>query len=248
MIPAITAWLREAKPDFNAGFSLFCRYSPNRTLISWIGRKRDAEMLRYELQKLNPYLTEPAGQPAEQPAEQPADIRVIETLTQPDEAAHVAAEPVRPAQNSDPEPEPRIVFRTYDERRTRRADLPAELQSVYDDVAGDYKMRRALHEKMKAAMSNQDRASFRARIMECQDRIDAGWKKIDTYLNEQSSRKLEASFNESSCRAYISKALKSPNLSQKRIDGVRLRVKALLEHGCTLSEETLQQLRQWNLC
>ncbi len=245
MIPAITAWLREAKPDFNAGFSLFCRYSPNRTLISWIGRKRDAEMLRYELQKLNPYLTEPAGQPAEQPAEQPADIRVIETITQPDEAAHVAAKP-EPTEKS--KPEPRIVFRTYDERRTRRADLPAELQTVYDDIAGDYKVRRALHEKMKAAMSNQDRASFRARVMECQDRINAGWIKIDSYLNEQSSRKLEASFNESSCRAYISKAIKSPNLSQKRIDGVRLRVKALLDHGCTLSEETLQQLRQRNLC
>ena len=37
------------------------------------------------------------------------------------------------------------------------------------------------------------------------------------------------------------------NLSQKKADGVRIRVKALLDHGCALSDETLQQLRRRNL-
>lgn len=240
MVHAITAWLKQAKPDFESGFSLFCRYSPNRNLISWIGRKRDLEMLKYELRKLNLYISEPASAPAEArtvktvETARPAPIKAPETPQVPK---------VKPA-----EPEgPKIVFRTYDERRTRRADLPPELQEVYDQIAGDYKLRRAYHEKMKAAMSNKDRAGFRAQILECQGRIEGSWKRIDNYLYETTTRKVEASFNESSCRAYISKALKQETLSPKRADGVRIRAKALLEHGCTLSNETLQQLRDRKL-
>lgn len=241
MIPAITAWLEQAEPDFAAGFSLFCRYSPNRTLISWIGRKQDLEMLRYELAKLNPYLTAPAGHPAE--------IAAIEATTAPDPAAHAAPRVEKPAEKPAEEPasEPRIVFRTYDERRTRRADLPPELQKVYDDIAGIYRVRRICHEKMKAARTDRDRAASRAEILDCQERITAGWKQIDAYLYETTTRQVEAAFNERSCRAYISKGLKEASLSKKREDGIRIRVKALLEHGCTISDETLQQLRSRNL-
>ena len=241
MIPAITAWLEQAEPDFNTGFSLFCQYSPNRTLISWIGRKQDLEMLRYELRKLNPYLTAPAAANAETLA--------IEAKASPDPAAHAAPKTEKRPEKSEPAPDPgpKIVFDTYDERRTRRADLPPELQQLYDDIAGDYKVRRALHEKMKAALSDADRASFRARILECQERITAGWKRIDAHLYETTTRQVEDSFNEKSCRAYISKGLKEESLSPKRRDGIRIRVKALLEHGCTLADETLRQLRERDL-
>ena len=39
--------------DFNEGFALFCKYSKNESLISWIGRKKDMERLIYNLKKLN---------------------------------------------------------------------------------------------------------------------------------------------------------------------------------------------------
>ncbi len=231
MVPEITNWLNQAEPDFDAGFSLFCRYSPNRALISWIGRKRDAAMLAYELAKLNKYISSPVADPV------PASVIRADT------AQPVPAPAPRPAL----EEQPTITFKTFDDRRTRRSDLPADLQAVYDTVAQDYKLRRGFHEKMKMATTDADRAAFRGKILECQDRITAGWKRIDAYLYEETTKAVTEKFNEKSCRAYISKALKEENLSQKKADGVRIRVKALLDHGCALSDETLQQLRRRNL-
>lgn len=236
MIPAISDWLAQAGPDFEVGFSLFCRYSPNRSLISWIGRKRDMEMLRYELAKLNRYATDPVNPSVV--------VTVAQATAQPAADRPAAAAPKVKA--AEPQ-RPKIVFRTYDERRTRRADLPPHLQEVYDEVSGDYKIRRAYHEKMKAASTNADRAGLRARLLECQDRIEGNWSRIDNYLYETTTRQIEEKFNERSCRAYICKALKQETLSPKRADGVRIRAKALLEHGCSLSPETQQLLRDRKL-
>lgn len=48
----IKNWLSEENPDFDQGFNLLKLYSRNQSLISYIGRKRHGEMLRYELKKL----------------------------------------------------------------------------------------------------------------------------------------------------------------------------------------------------
>ncbi len=232
MVPEITNWLKQAEPDFDSGFSLFCRYSPNRSLISWIGRKRDAAMLAYELAKLNRIISAPVAAPV------PRAVIAADTAR-----PATPPPPQRPAQ----EQRPAITFKTIDDRRTRRSDLPPDLQVVYDGIAQEYKLRRGCHEKMKMATTDADRAAFRGKILECQDRITAGWKRIDAYLYEETTKAVAEKFNEKSCRAYISKALKEENLSQKKADGVRIRVKALLDHGCALSDETLQQLRRRNL-
>lgn len=231
MVAAITNWLEQAEPDFDTGFSLFCQYSPNRNLVSYIGRRRDSQMLQYELAKLNQFITAPVAEPM--------PISVIQAET----ARPLPPPPEQPAEDD----RPTVTFKTVDDRRTRRSDLPPELQAVYDDIASDYKLRRGCHEKMKMATTDADRAAFRAKILECQERITAGWKRIDAYLFEETSRTIEENFNEKSCRAYISKALKEEKLSQKKEDGVRIRVKALLDHGCAISDETLQQLRRRNL-
>jgi len=233
MNPEIRAYLQSAGPDYYVGLALFCKYSRNDWLKNWLSRKQDFPKLLYELEKLanSPQLSNPNEQ---------ADV------------ARYAQKPAAPApepEEKEPVPAPRPVkatpvFRTFDDRRTRRSDLPQNLQTIFDSISEDYKLRRGLHEKMKAASSNHDRASFRARVLETDSRIKAGWARIDSYLEREAEEKAKAdTFQESTCRAYISKALKRPVNSPAQVATCRARVKALLAHGCTISPETIELLK-----
>lgn len=230
MIPEIQAYLKQADPDFTSGFALFCKYSVNRHLVNYIGWKRDRDMLLYELRKLNDN-----GAPAAQ--EEPEITRLQATTPEP------APEP-EPVQE---ETRPRIIFRTYDERRTRRDDLPDDMKAVYDRTIQEYPVRRGYHEKMKAARTDHDRAVYRAKILETQERISAGWKQIDAFLLESETSKQDTAFNEKSCRSYISKALKAPRISPRKAAGVKARLQALLDHGCNVSDATIQALKEKGL-
>ena len=149
MNPEIDQYLQKKEKDFNEGFALFCRYSRNESLMSWIGRKKDEARLVYELGKLSRL-----GACTENPL---AD-RHLSVYNKSAASANHGSK--APATASD------IIFRTYDERKTRRADLPERLQKVYDDIAGDYKLRRSYHEKMKTAMTDKDRAEL-SRLWRC---------------------------------------------------------------------------------
>ena len=229
MIPEIQAYLKQADPDFTSGFALFCKYSVNRHLVNYIGWKRDRDMLLYELRKLDESMDEPA-------TEDPAIVQLQATVREP------APEP-EPA----PDERPHIVFRTYDERRTRRDDLPDDMKAVYDRTIQEYPVRRGYHEKMKAARTDHDRAVYRAKILETQERISAGWKQIDAFLLESETSKQDTAFNEKSCRSYISKALKAPRISARKAAGVKARLQALLDHGCNVSDATIQALKEKGL-
>lgn len=220
-------FLQKAEPDFVSGFALFCKYSPNESLMSFIGRKADMEMLLYELGKLDRDGFEKPNPRAEILNARYAPVIVAA-------AAPKVEEPAKPAAAG---------FKTYDERRTRRADLPDDLKAVYDDIAEDYKVRRALHDKMKAATADADRADFRARILETEERIQAGWARIDAWLEQNAKTKADDNFNEKSCRAYISKALKAEKVTETVAAGVKARIQTLREHGCTVTDELLDAIR-----
>ena len=239
MITEIQTYLNKANPEFEAGFALFCKYSPNRILIESIGRRRDRDMLLYELQKLSD-----AGFVAHN-----SNAAVMQIQAAPIESIdRNPIESIRtPEPSTDNELRKALTFRTYDDRRTRRSDLPPELQTEFDANAADYSVRRALHEKMKLATTDKDRASLRARILETQDRINGRWKKIDSFQAKAAEEAQAAAFNEKSARAYISKALKEKNITDARAAGVRARVKALLAHGCNISDETVKQLKSRKL-
>lgn len=224
----ILEYLNSAEPDFATGLALFCKYSRNESLMSWISRKHDMAKLKYELEKLSKINPTPNTQ---------VNIHVAKYI-RPD---------AKPATVKLPEPvrEHEIQFKTFDERRTRRADLPESLQKVYDTISEDYKLRRALHEKMKMAGTDEDRASFRARIIETEERIQSGWKQIDEYLTAAAKAKVTTEeFKESTARSYISKALKKETLSEAQIVTVKARYQALLDHGCTLNEATTEELKK----
>lgn len=155
--------------------------------------------------------------------------------------------PEPPAQDpvSVPVIEPSISFKTFDERKTRRADLPAELQAVYDECASDFKLRRGLHEKMKMATTNADRAIYRQRVIETDARIRAGFAEIDDYLTRQAEEKAKADdFKESTARSYVSRTLKKAKLTGAQKATLKARVQALQAHGCVIGPDTMNQLKK----
>ena len=147
----------------------------------------------------------------------------------------------------DPEPvqQSTITFKTFDDRRTRRSDLPPEMQAIYDACASDFKLKRGLHETMKLATTNADRASLRARILETDARIRAGWADIDAFLTRQAIEKAKADdFKEATARSYVSRALKKEKLTGAQMATLKARVQALIEHGCVIGPDTMNQLKK----
>lgn len=235
MIQEIHDFLTGGILDFNEGFALFCKYSRNESLMSWIGRKKDMDRLIYNLRKLNGF-TDLKVNPRH------ADM-LIRYNKAPD--AVVIAKPDTPAgQQAE---NGKIIFRTYDERRTRRGDLPEELQKVYDEIADDYKLRKAYHEKMKIAKTDDERAKFRENLMETEDRIRKGWSSIDSYLLARSQTAVNTEFKETTIRSYISKKLKKESLTPADIEQLRIRVKALQDNNCTFTEAVAEKLRALGL-
>ena len=226
----ILEYLNSAEPDFSAGFALFCRYSRNDALKNWISRKLDMPKLLYELEKLSRTTV------SINPRESLDVARYAQSRPSPEPPVQ---EPV-----SVPVIEPSISFKTFDERKTRRADLPAELQAVYDECASDFKLRRGLHEKMKMATTNADRAIYRQRVIETDARIRAGFAEIDDYLTRQAEEKAKADdFKESTARSYVSRALKKAKLTGAQKATLKARVQALQAHGCTLDTKTISKLQ-----
>jgi len=242
VIPEIQSYLQQPNPDFNSGFALFCKYSPNRILIESIGRRHDQGMLLYELEKIsNSGFYSPIPGPTPVPT-----VQLIQAQAEKPEAALVPA--VKNVEVTvDPSLKKALSFRTYDDRRTSRRDLPPDLQTEYDANSEAYRLRRGFHEKMKLAKTDKDRAYFRTQILVTQDEINKRWKKIDDYLAQAAEESQEKAFNEKSARAYISKALKADTITDARAAGVRARVKALLDHGCNITDETIQALKARNL-
>lgn len=227
MIKEIVDYLNGESRDFDSGFALFCRYTKNRNLVHYIGRKRDMAKLLYELQKL-------------------AKQAIPEKLCPPNKATVVTVAAAQ--EDSSTEGSASIsVIRTYDERRTYRGDLPEHLQKVYDENAELYKLRRAWHEKMKFARTDVDRAKCRERLLDVHSQITRRWKKIDDWILSKEQQLVESDFKESSCRAYLSKQLKKESLSPEQLEKMRIRVNAMLKYGCIFSPATEVALKKLNL-
>jgi len=224
----IREYLSKPNPDFETGFSLFCRYSRNQSLMSWIGRKKDMARLLFELQKLEKLNLQVNPQATILAARYNTPVSAI--------GQRVTA------------PGPQITFKTFDERRTRRADLSPEMQKIYDQITEEYKLRRGYHEKLKMAKTDADRASFRERLLISQNKIEEGWKQIDAWLLEKEKANSDKGFNASTYRSYITKTLKKGDgMSALQRDTVRVRAKALIDAGEVLGDKILSLLKQYDL-
>lgn len=216
----IRQWLNEANPDFNQGFALFCKYSRNQSLMKYIGRKGQMQMLVYEMEKL-------AALPKLAP--------------NPFFYANIAQfGVVAPAQPQTAVNEERVVV--IDDRKVNREDLPEEMREIYDKIVEDYKLQRSLHEKLKQANSDVGRADFRKKIISLNGEIKRGWAIIDGKIPLVNTDKgISAQVN--SARAYISKMLKKDILTDDQRKMIEEKMKIILDAGATLKAETLAALK-----
>lgn len=219
----IKAYLEQQSPDFIQGFALFCKYSRNQSLMSFIGRKKDMEMLRYNLQKLS----------------EMGDIK-----PNPDAKIHEARFNKFLASADIKEEKDKVHI--IDERRVKREDLPEELQVLYDLNVNDYKLMRALHEKMKNANSDAGRKEFRDKITVIESQIKARWAQIDDQLinGKKSDLNTPKSFNVNTARAYISKMLNKETLTDEQRLMVKQKVEEIMSAGAALKDETLLKLKE----
>lgn len=220
----IRQWMKEENPDFDQGFTLFCKYSRQESLIRFISRKRDMVALRYQLEKILKYNPKPnpfakknfarylvAHTPAQQQSEEPKDVRLV-------------------------------VER---ELKVKLEDLPEDLQKVYLKILDDYKKQRIVHEKMKLANSNTGRAEFREDLLKLASEIKAGWAILDgKQSNHIETKVIPQASKINSARAFITKAIKKESLTKQQREGIKTRLELILSSGEHLSKETLAKLKK----
>lgn len=228
----IIEYLNLIDPGFAQGFGLFCKYSRNQSLMSYIGRKSDMEQLLYELKKLSAM-----GSITVNPNYEAHHIRFNRGLI----AEQTVVTPVADEER----------IKILDERKVNRADLPIHLQKLYDEITEEYKIQRGVHEKMKQANSDLGRKEFRDEVIRLRQSIAGKWEVIDSYLrNGEESRDDEQEkprIHVNSHRAYISKMLAKPKLTQEQKEAVKRKVEELLSLGEVLKPETLKRLKEKGL-
>ena len=253
----IEAWLKSKDKDFDAGFELFVRFSHNRALAMQLARKRPLSKLEYELQKVvqRGWLKEsrvwPIG-PVVKAGNRNQEH--TETETQVEKAGKklvVTDEKI-----------------SYD-------DLPEDMKKLYDENRETYKLMRAVHEKMKLAKKDQERAKLRAELVAMDDKIAGNWEVLDKWVENPSGEDkgevpASAGMTEkerepvpdpaqlgkdlNACRSYISRNVKKvATLEEKKREALMAklaeRVQTLQKHHAEVKEETrkeLEKLGLWN--
>lgn len=219
----IRQWMKEENPDFDQGFTLFCKYSRQESLIRFISRKRDMVALRYQLEKILKYNPKP------NPFAKKNFARYM-----------VAQIPVQ--QKSEEPKEVRLVVER--ELKVHLEELPEDLQRVYLEILENYKEQRIVHEKMKLANSDTGRGEFREKLIQLGDKIKAGWAILDGKSNTIQKKVSSPAAQINSARAFITKALKKETLTKEQREGVKTRLEFILSSGEHLSKETLAKLKK----
>lgn len=223
----IKLYLETSNPGFGQGFDLFCRFSRNQSLMSYIGRKQCMEMLVYELQKL---------------AAAPAVIENPQYMV--NRSRFDKSTPTDKTDSQMPNEVAVQNVKIIDDRKVNREELPQELKELYDEITSLYKHKRVLHEKMKMANSDTGRKEFREEILIIQDKISGNWEVIDNSLagwvpEQKPIKKVNVNTN----RAYISKMLAKKTLSDEQREAVKQKFEELLSLGEKLKPETLANLK-----
>jgi len=239
----INHWLQNTPGDFNSGFELFLRYSGNVSLQSLIKRKKDLKLLTYQLKKLiGIHLVPASGSP---------DIQVRELNIGKD-----IPPAGKPSGKSTETPDlPGEIEKKYE--KVKRETLPENLQVIHEQISVAYKFQRTYHEKMKLAVTDQDRGELRAKVIENDDIIAKGWNAIDTFLKEgpkapaapDEKTTLDISRDINAARSYITKNLNAlatipEKKKEARIAEIKKRVDVLITLKAPVKQETFNALLQ----
>jgi hypothetical protein len=163
----IKAWLKRKNKDFDEGFELFVRYSHNRALAMQLARLRRLSKLEYELEKIaaRPFIKESRVWPI---------APVVKAGNRHQEHTEVKDQVTETGK--------RLVVM---DEKINYDELPEDLKKLYDENRESYKIMRAVHEKMKLATKDQERADYRAQLVTFDDKIAANWEKLDEWASDK---------------------------------------------------------------
>jgi len=234
----IKAWLESGK-DFNAGYLLFVRFSHNRAMALQFARKGAAmaSKLEYELQKI-----------LDRGVIIDAPVMPIKTVIVAQEHAQYLAAS-----------EGLIL---HHEKKTdlisgkiNPDELPEPMKLLFDFNSEKHKLMRALHERMKLAKKDGERAEIRKELVSLDDLVSANWKLIDFFLEtgkipESAPDKDPESYKEiNAARSYLSRGIKgieklTGEKHEKMIAELKLRYAFLIEAKADVKPATLEALQK----
>lgn len=169
----------------------------------------------------------------------------------------------RPAADpdSDDETDPTEIILTKDDIRThentRLEDMPNDLcRTIWQKRQDVYREMQQAHLKMREVPEgeehNEERAHWREEVLRLDAENDAYWQQIDEEIerfestkerNPESTKKEAPSFDLSTYRSYISKALRKKKLSPEQLVELQHRVDALLNAKVEMKKETIDKLK-----
>nr|WP_321357192.1 hypothetical protein [uncultured Draconibacterium sp.] len=206
----IKAWLASDEKDFDEGYNLFVRFGHNRALALQLARKRRLSKLVYELQKIaervfikhSPVMpirpimkadtrhqehteagmvVESAGKKLLEGAEDVIDDKLSEMGSDADEVISDKLAEFEEAADDILKEKVKIV---RDGRQVNLGDLPEHLQELWFKNRDEHKLMRAVHEKMKLAKGDNERAELRKQLVEFDDKIAKRWATIDEWIDK----------------------------------------------------------------
>jgi hypothetical protein len=243
----IKAWLEAETKDFESGYTLFVRFSHNRALALYLARKHDLKKLEYEIQKISerPLLKDAPVMPIG------PVLKVIKSAEEKTNGITAAAEVLNKSE---------LKVRIIRDGKIQYDDLPEELKKLYDENTASYKNMRSLHEQMKLAKTDEERAGKRLMIDSFDDCISRNWKVIDDWAEgklDLDSLKAAESVQEdfkmiNAARTYLSRniskmeTLKEEKREKMKLD-LRERVAYLRSKKADISHETLVKLAKYGV-
>lgn len=217
--------------DYEAGFKLFCRFSRNKCVKSYLGRKIDRNKLFYKLNELlkQSKIVEFENTP-----------RLAKVITRVGKKANEVSGKTETSKN----------------KTLKLEDLPEELHALYHRIQESYKKMRALHERIKLEKNDKKREKTRAGIDKLDVDIRSGWKVIDTW-KETGELPAAKSDNATSkevqaAKTYITKNLpKLETLNNEKLDElvekIKIRYQLLVKEGHNFTDEVLAKMKSFGI-
>ena len=250
----IEAWLNSEEKDFDAGFELFARFSHNRALALQLARKRRLSKLEYELQKIV------------------SRGFIRESRVWPVNSVTKAADRNKEHTESENQLEETGKKLLVIDEKINYDELPEDMKKRYDENRETYKLMRAVHEKMKLATKDQERAELRAQLVTMDEKIFENWKTLDFWAAwgrlgndlekdteeppepecETIPEPAELAKDLNACRSYLSRNVKKvATLEGKKREELLAklaeRVQTLQKHNADIKESTRKELEKLGL-
>jgi hypothetical protein len=231
----IKIWLESKEKDFDQGYKLLAQTLKNQSILHYLQRKRDKAKLEYELSKLVPFIV---VAPTE------AEVNELQAIN----AEVSKAYEVIKKQDA--------KLKIVQSGQINYDLLPEALKPIYDNTISKYKEMRSVHEKMKLATSDKQRAELRKTLDELDNEIESGWVVINAWSKSgvlPTSTGSDAGSKNTdykavnAARTYVSRAIeKAETTSGKKLEklvaDLQTRVDTLIAAEAALQPETWEKL------